>query len=128
MGVSFVRTLGWLFFALLLMGRAALAEDAKGWLGADMVDVTKAEADKLGWETPHGARLGVVASGSPADKAGLKTGDIIDLLDGVEVETSSAFEKTIAAKSPTTEVRLRAAGRRLFFRLRQPVRPLRLGS
>jgi len=51
--------------------------------------------------------LGVVASGSPADKAGLKAGDIIDGIDGVEVETSSAFEKTTAASSPNTKVRLR---------------------
>ena len=123
-----MRLLGFSFLVLLVVSGTALAQDAKGWFDADVQDVTKAETDKLGWDTPHGAKLGVVASGSPADKAGLKTGDIIDLLDGVEVETSSAFEKTIAAKSPTTEVRLRAAGRRLFFRLRQPVRPLRLGS
>src|SRR5262245_60108878 len=91
----------------LLTTCPARAEPPRGWLGADVLDVTKAEADKLGWDTPHGARLGVVASGSPAERAGLKTGDIIDLIDGVEVETSAAFEKAIAAKSPGSEVRLR---------------------
>jgi WD40 repeat protein len=102
-----MRLLGVLFIILMLIGGTASAQEAKGWLGADTLDVTKAEADKLGWDAPHGAKLGVIGAGSPADKSGLKTGDIIDLLDGVEVETSSAFEKTIAAKSPTTEVRLR---------------------
>jgi PDZ domain/WD domain, G-beta repeat len=73
-----------------------------------VLDITKAEADKLKWNAPHGAKVGVVASGSPADKARLKNGDIIDLADGVEVETSSTVEKTITAKSPNTQVRLRA--------------------
>jgi serine protease Do len=102
-----MRVLGFLFFVVLLSGGAVSAEDAKGWLGADTLDVTKGDADKLGWDTQHGAKLGVVASGSPANKAGLKTGDIIDGVDGVEVETSSTFEKTIAAKSANTQVRLR---------------------
>jgi C-terminal processing protease CtpA/Prc len=91
----------------LLLGGTASAQEGKGWLGADVLDITKAEADKLGWDAPHGAKLGVVASGSPAEKAGLKTGEIIDLVDGVEVETSSVFEKTIAAKSPGSDIRLR---------------------
>src|SRR5262249_35077413 len=89
------------------IGGSVSAQDAKGWLGADVLDVTKAEADKLKWDAPHGAKVGVVASGSPAEKAGLKTDDIIDSVDGVEVETSSAFEKAIAAKSPGAEIRLR---------------------
>ena len=91
----------------LLVGGPALAQEPKGWLGADVQDVTKAEADKLGWDTPHGAKLGVVASGSPAEKVMLKAGDIILTIDGVEAETAADFEKTIAAKKPATEVRLR---------------------
>jgi hypothetical protein len=47
-GVSFVRSLGWIFvFVLLLVGGVATAQDGRGWLGADVVDVTKAEADKF---------------------------------------------------------------------------------
>src|SRR5262249_28226787 len=91
----------------LLISATAAAQEGKGWLGADVHDVTKAEADKLGWDAPHGAKLSVVASGSPAEKAGLKTGEIIDTVDGMEGETSAVFEKTIAAKSPNTQVRLR---------------------
>jgi hypothetical protein len=60
-----MRVLGFLFFILaFLMGGTASAEEAKGWLGADVVDVTKAEADKLGWDVPQGAKLDVVATGS----------------------------------------------------------------
>jgi WD40 repeat protein len=111
--MQLMRTCGRLFVIVLwlLIDDGASAQEPKGWLGADVLDVTKAEADKLGWDTPHGAKLGVVAPGSPADKAGLKTGDIIDLSDGVEVETSAALEKAVAAKSPGTELRLRVLSR-----------------
>jgi WD40 repeat protein len=103
-----MRVLGFLIgFVVLLLNGTASAQDGKGWLGADVADVTRAEADKLGWDVPHGAKLGVVASGSPAEQAGLKTGDIMLTIDGVEAETSSAFDKAIAAKSPGAEVLLR---------------------
>jgi WD40 repeat protein len=45
--------------------------------------------------------------GSPAEKAGLKPGDIIDLIDGMEVESRAAFEAAVDAKRPGAEVRLR---------------------
>lgn len=103
-----MRVLTSVFLVLvLLIGSTALAQEDKGWLGADVLDVTKAEADRLKWDAPHGVKVGVVASGSPASKAGLKAGDIIDLADGVEIETSSAFEKLLATKSPSDQLRLR---------------------
>jgi hypothetical protein len=89
------------FFALaLLIGSTASAQEAKGWLVADVLDVTKAEADTLKWDAPHGAKVGVVATGSPADKAGLKTGDIVVSIDNMEPETAADFDKTILTKSP----------------------------
>jgi WD40 repeat protein len=104
-----MRALGYLFALVLalLIGGTASAQEPKGWLGADVQDVTKAEADKLGWDSPHGAKIGVIASGSPADKAGLKSGDIVVSIDNVEPETSADVDKTIATKSPGTEIRLR---------------------
>jgi secreted trypsin-like serine protease len=115
---------------LLLMGGAASAQEAKGWLGADVVDVTKAEADKLKWDAPHGAKIGVVATGSPADKAGLKAGDIIVAVDGVEAETSADFKKAFAAKPPGAEVRLRvfSAGRERRISVTLAERPRIVGG
>jgi WD40 repeat protein len=92
--------------ALLVGVGTALAQESHGWLGADVQDVTKAEADKLKWDTPHGATVGVVASDSPADKAGLKTGDVIVAIEHVMLDTSSEVEATIAAKPPGSVVRL----------------------
>jgi hypothetical protein len=102
-----MRVVAFLLFMLaFLIGGTASAQEAKGWLGADVVDVTKAEADKLGWETPHGAKLGVVASGSPAEKAGLKSGDIILAIDTTFIDTSSNVGAIIAAKHAGDELRL----------------------
>jgi WD40 repeat protein len=103
-----MRALGYLFVLVLalLIGSATSAQDSRGWLGADVQDVTKAEADKLGWDTPHGAKLGVVASGSPAEKAGLKTGDIILSIDRIMVDTGSNIDAAVTAKHPGDELRL----------------------
>jgi membrane-associated protease RseP (regulator of RpoE activity) len=99
-----MRVLGFAFVLVLLLAISgtASAQEGKGWLGADVLDVTKAEADKLGWDGPRGAKLGVVASGSPADKVGLKTGDIIVAVDRTMLDTSSEVQTAIAAKPPGT--------------------------
>ena len=72
-GELFMRALGYLFTLVfaLLVGGAASAQKGKGWLGADVQDVTKAEADTRG-DSSRGAKVGVVASGSPAEKAYVK--------------------------------------------------------
>ena len=44
---------------------------AQGWLGAQGRNLTKAEAETLGWERPRGAKVTGSFAGSPAAKAGL---------------------------------------------------------
>jgi S1-C subfamily serine protease len=103
-----MRNLGCLFiFIMILQGSVnALAQEGKGWLGADLVDVSKAEADKLRWDSPRGAKISVVASGSPAEEAGLKPGDIILSIDRMMLEMSSDANAAFAAKHPGDELRL----------------------
>jgi WD40 repeat protein len=106
-GGLFMRALGFQFLLALLISGTASAQEGKGWLGADLLDVTKAEADRLKWDVPRGAKVGVVASDSPAEKAGLKSGDIILSVDRTEIDASSEAETVIAAKHPGDELRLR---------------------
>src|ERR1700741_3110948 len=89
--------------ALLARG-AAWAQESPGRIGANCQDVTKAEADKLGWEAARGGKIKPVAPGSPADKAGLKEGPIVDLIDGREVETATGFAAALASKPKGTNV------------------------
>jgi len=71
-------------------------ETKRGWLGVRIQEVTKeiAELEKL--EEPEGALVASVAERSPADKAGIKAGDIILEFDGKKVETMRSLPKLVA--------------------------------
>ena len=43
-----------------------------------------------------------VRRGTPAEKAGLQTGDVITAIDGTEVTNASPLSAAIEAKSPAT--------------------------
>ena len=71
-------------------------ETKRGWLGVNIQRVTKeiAEVEKL--EKPEGALVASVSEKSPADKAGIKAGDIILEFDGKEVDTMRRLPKLVA--------------------------------
>ena len=71
-------------------------ETKRGWLGVRIQEVTKeiAEVEKL--KTAKGALVASVAENSPADKAGIKAGDIILEFDGNEVDTMRSLPKLVA--------------------------------
>src|SRR5579862_3052429 len=70
----------------------------RAWLGAKLQDVTPEIADSLGLKRPSGALVASVAADGPAAKAGIKTGDLIVTVDGVEVEDPNAFDYRFATK------------------------------
>ncbi len=93
--------------ALLIAGTSwAQEQEPKAWLGAEVQDVSKDEADKLGWDVPRGAKVTAFTTGSPADRAGLRAGDIIRAIDRTEIDTASEFNAAIEARRPGAEVRL----------------------
>jgi putative serine protease PepD len=55
---------------------------------------------------PAGAKVGEVASGAPADKAGLQNGDVITAVDGTAVTSSDQLIAVLAADSPGDQVQL----------------------
>ncbi|MCL6560759.1 MAG: trypsin-like peptidase domain-containing protein [Firmicutes bacterium] len=57
------------------------------WLGVYLQGLTKDAAQYLGLEGTDGALVASVVPGSPADKAGLKRGDVIVSYNGVEIKT-----------------------------------------
>ena len=71
-------------------------ETKRGWLGVRIQEVTKeiAEVEKL--EKPEGALVASVSENSPADKAGIKAGDIILEFDGKEVDSMRRLPKLVA--------------------------------
>ena len=71
-------------------------ETKRGWLGVRIQEVTKeiAELEKL--EKTEGALVASVSENSPADKAGIKDGDIILEFDGKRVDTMRKLPKLVA--------------------------------
>jgi serine protease Do len=71
-------------------------ETKRGWLGVRIQVVTEeiAEVEKL--ENPEGALVASVSENSPADKAGIKAGDIILEFDGKKVDTMRTLPKLVA--------------------------------
>ena len=71
-------------------------ETKRGWLGVRIQEVTKEIAEVENLKTPEGALVASVAEKSPADKAGIKAGDIILEFDGKKVDTMRRLPKLVA--------------------------------
>ena len=71
-------------------------ETRRGWLGVRIQEVTKeiAEIEKL--KKPNGALVASVGKNSPAEKAGIKAGDIILEFDGKKIDTMRKLPKVVA--------------------------------
>jgi len=68
------------------------------WLGAKLQIVTADIADSMGLQRPSGALVASVVSGGPAEKAGLKSGDLVVSIDGASVDDPNAFGYRFATK------------------------------
>ena len=68
-------------------------ETKRGWLGVRIQEVSKeiAEVEKL--KKPEGALVASVGKNSPAEKAGIKAGDIILEFDGKKINTMKKLPK-----------------------------------
>lgn len=76
----------------------------RGWLGVSIQDLTKELAESFGYTTTNGALVGDVVSDGPAEKAGLKAGDIIVRYDGKQVKDVNSLRFAVAATSPGSKV------------------------
>ena len=72
------------------------------WFGARLQEVTTDIADSLSIDPPHGALIAEVAPDSPAARAGLKPGDAIVKIDGVDVDAPQGFDFRFATKDVGT--------------------------
>jgi serine protease Do len=72
----------------------------RGWLGVQVQALDEDMAQSLKLKDTKGALVADVTSGSPAEKAGLKPGDVVVALDGKPIESSSELSRQVAAKAP----------------------------
>jgi serine protease Do len=68
----------------------------RGYLGVQIKDLTEEVAQQLGLQNKHGVIVGKVYEGSPAAKAGLKSGDIITALNGKPVQEMRVLQTVVA--------------------------------
>ena len=70
-------------------------ETRRGWLGVRIQVVTQEIADSLGMKEAIGALVADVNENSPAQKAGLKDGDVIIEFNGIKIDTMRKLPKVV---------------------------------
>lgn len=78
----------------------------RGWLGVSIQNVDENSAKALGLDQVRGALVSSVTPGDPAEKAGLKAGDVIINVDGVEIENSGDLTRKIGDLLPGVKINL----------------------
>ena len=68
----------------------------RGWLGVRIQTVTEDLASSLGLDRPYGALVASVIPNSPAEKAGIKPGDVILDFNGSEVTEMRKLPRLVA--------------------------------
>jgi len=72
----------------------------RGWIGVEVQDLTPELAESFKRGNTDGTLIAGVLRGGPADKAGIKPGDILVAVEGKPVTDSSSMLNLIAALSP----------------------------
>jgi serine protease Do len=78
----------------------------RGRLGVTIQDLNQALARSFGLDKPGGGVVSAVEKGGPADKAGLKAGDIILKVAGKEVDQSNEVPSLVAGLQPGTKTQI----------------------
>ena len=78
----------------------------RGYLGVRLQELTSGIAQALGRPDPKGALVASVEPGSPADKAGIKIGDLITRVENQTVEGPRDLSRAVARMKPGTRAPL----------------------
>ena len=82
------------------------AGKAKGYLGVEVTDETSQEQQAYGLVPATGALVVSVVSGSPADSAGIRTGDVIVAFNGTAVTSAQGLTNDVQGSPTGRTVRL----------------------
>jgi len=93
---------------------------SRGWLGILIQDVTQELAESFNMKKPAGALVARVLPDSPAQKAGIKVGDIITEYKGHEVVSSSNLPPMVGntAVGSTADVKVIRDGKEMTLHIR----------
>lgn len=78
----------------------------RGWLGVIIQPITQEIAESIGHEGTDGALISDISPGSPAEKAGLKRGDVVVEFDGEPIKEFTSLSKLVGMKAPGTSSKI----------------------
>lgn len=81
----------------------------RGWLGVVIQPITEELAEQFGVERGAGVLIADVVEGGPADKAGMTTGDVVEMFAGKPVTDVRHLQRLVAGVRPgkTVQVKVR---------------------
>ncbi len=78
----------------------------RGFLGVNIESVNRKWQEAYGLKAPEGALVQSVEKGKPADKAGLKYGDVVTRVDDVAVKNNRDLIDYVSSRAPGTKITL----------------------
>jgi serine protease Do len=90
-----------------LLPQLSIGKVIRGRIGLTMDAVPRDSYQDFGLKSRAGALVRSVVKGGPADKAGVKPGDVITDYNGKAVANTNDLQKLVAATKPGTSVELR---------------------
>ncbi len=88
-----------------------------GYLGVYLQNISMDQAEALGLETPRGVYVAKVEEGGPADKAGIRSGDVLLKYRGIEIRNASHLQWLVVTTEPGTTVELELLRKRKVRRV-----------
>jgi serine protease DegQ len=79
----------------------------RGWIGVEVQEITPAVAESFKLGNERGALIAGVLRGGPADKGGVKPGDVLVEVEGKPVADPTTMLNLIAALAPGTPAKLK---------------------
>ncbi|MFZ0930242.1 MAG: Do family serine endopeptidase [Syntrophobacteraceae bacterium] len=78
----------------------------RGWLGVSLQNITPELAKSFGLSSNKGALVADVIKGSPADRAGMKQGDVVIAYQGKPVDDPSSLRNSVSLAPVGSQVKL----------------------
>jgi serine protease Do len=96
-----------------------------GFLGVEVESVNSDLAAQANLDVTHGAYVADVTPSSPADKAGVRVGDVVVKFDTTAINTAEALTTAVKGDKPGTKVDIvvNRAGKQLTFHATLATRP-----